>query len=182
MNWYTGKHTVFALRSGPASHPATYLLPLVARPSQSLRMSSIFSMKNTSLKMRRFSVCCSDKLQSNQLNNEVISLESYKIENTPREPEDGVNLLASLGESNCHAPQMRPKRFKNRFLTFVHLGSLVNNAAESFFKSEIRRRLFVTAVLILVSRVGYFIPLPGFDRRLIPADYLSFVAGSVGKF
>lgn len=138
-------------------------------------------MKNSSLKMRRFSVCCSDKLQSNQLNNEVISLESYKIENTPREPEDGVNLLASLGESNCHAPQMRPKRFKNRFLTFVHLGSLVNNAAESFFKSEIRRRLFVTAVLILVSRVGYFIPLPGFDRRLIPADYLSFVAGSVDE-
>ncbi|KAJ4886253.1 hypothetical protein Rs2_26001 [Raphanus sativus] len=28
-------------------------------------------------------------------------------------------------------------------------------------------------------RVGYFIPLPGFDRRLIPQDYLSFVSGSV---
>jgi len=40
----------------------------------------------------------------------------------------------------------------------------------------------VTAVLIVISRVGYFIPLPGFDRRLIPEDYLSFVSGSsVGK-
>ncbi|GKV27802.1 hypothetical protein SLEP1_g36928 [Rubroshorea leprosula] len=35
------------------------------------------------------------------------------------------------------------------------------------------------AVLILISRVGYFIPLPGFDCRLIPQDYLSFVSGSV---
>lgn len=58
---------------------------------------------------------------------------------------------------------------------------MLNNAAEAFFKSEIRRRLFVTAVLLVLSRVGYFIPLPGFDRRLIPQDYLSFVSGSVGK-
>jgi preprotein translocase subunit SecY len=61
------------------------------------------------------------------------------------------------------------------------MNSVINSAAESFFKSEIRRRLFVTAVLIVIGRVGYYIPLPGFDRRLIPRDYLSFVTGSVGK-
>ncbi|KAB1203221.1 Preprotein translocase subunit SCY2, chloroplastic [Morella rubra] len=71
--------------------------------------------------------------------------------------------------------------FKNRFLDFVRLSSVINNAAESFFKSEIRRRLFVTAVLIIISRLGYFIPLPGFDRRLIPQDYLSFASGSVDE-
>ncbi|CAG7866609.1 unnamed protein product, partial [Brassica rapa] len=59
--------------------------------------------------------------------------------------------------------------------------SVLNTAAERFFKSEIRRRLFVTSVLLVLSRVGYFIPLPGFDRRLIPQDYLSFVSGSVGE-
>jgi preprotein translocase subunit SecY len=51
---------------------------------------------------------------------------------------------------------------------------VAESAAEAFFRSEIRRRLTITAVLILLSRVGYFIPLPGFDRRLIPDSYLSF--------
>ncbi|KAL0458106.1 UNVERIFIED_CONTAM: Preprotein translocase subunit SCY2, chloroplastic [Sesamum latifolium] len=76
---------------------------------------------------------------------------------------------------------MKPEAFSNRFLNFVRIGSIINNAAESFFKSEIRRRLFVTAVLIVVSRLGYFIPLPGFDRRLMPENYLSFVSGSVDE-
>ena len=72
-------------------------------------------------------------------------------------------------------------RFNNKFLLFARLRSVVNEIAESFFKSEIRRRLFVTALLILISRIGYFIPLPGFDRRLIPEDYLTFASGSMGK-
>lgn len=71
-------------------------------------------------------------------------------------------------------------QFRNRFLDLTKLGSVVEAAAESFFKSEIRRRLAVTAVLIVLSRVGYFIPLPGFDRRLIPNSYLSFASGAVG--
>ncbi|KAF2325164.1 hypothetical protein GH714_024773 [Hevea brasiliensis] len=70
--------------------------------------------------------------------------------------------------------------FQNRFLNFVRISSVLNNAAE-FFKSEIRRRLFVTAVLLVISRVGYYIPLPGFDRRLMPQDYLSFISGSVDE-
>lgn len=83
--------------------------------------------------------------------------------------------------SGFESSQSGTKAFRNRFLNFAKLGSVLNNAAESFFKSEIRRRLFITAVLLVISRVGYFIPLPGFDRRLIPENYLSFVSGSVGK-
>ncbi|PKA65018.1 Preprotein translocase subunit SCY2, chloroplastic [Apostasia shenzhenica] len=75
----------------------------------------------------------------------------------------------------------RPGRYKNLFLNFARLGTVVDDMAESFFKSEIRRRLFVTALLIVISRIGYFIPLPGFDRRLIPQDYLSFASGSTDE-
>lgn len=97
-------------------------------------------------------------------------------------PGGGGGLLGLEGDkSEVGDFAERPQRFKNRFLNFVRLGSLVNNAAETFFKSEIRRRLFVTAVLILVSRTGYFIPLPGFDRRLIPEDYLSFASRSMDE-
>lgn len=91
--------------------------------------------------------------------------------------EEGFVSQASGLESMQH----KNITFKNRFLNFVKLGSVLNNAAESFFKSEIRRRIFYTAVLLVISRIGYFIPLPGFDRRLIPENYLSFASGSVGK-
>ena len=33
----------------------------------------------------------------------------------------------------------------------------------------------------MASRAGYFIPLPGFDRRSMPGDYLGFVSGAVGE-
>lgn len=96
-------------------------------------------------------------------------------------PEGGEDLLGSQ-EINSSSPlQPKSKTYQNRFLNLVRLSSVLNNAAESFFKSEIRRRLFVTAFLIVMSRVGYFIPLPGFDRRLIPQDYLSFGSASVGE-
>ncbi|EPS71708.1 hypothetical protein M569_03052, partial [Genlisea aurea] len=72
----------------------------------------------------------------------------------------------------------RGEGFRNRFLIFILFGSVLRTTAESFFKSEIRRRLFVTAALIVLSRVGYFVPLPGFDRRLMPENYLSFISGS----
>lgn len=87
-----------------------------------------------------------------------------------REEESGVGSSAS-----------RPGRYKNRFLNFVRIGSVVDNMVDSFFKSEIRRRLFVTALLIVISRVGYFVPLPGFDRRLMPQDYLSFSSGTTDE-
>lgn len=105
-------------------------------------------------------------------------------EGVPETRGDDVEAIvgSSGGDNSLIALELKPRAFKNRFLNFVRFGSVINGAAEAFFKSEIRRRLFVTAVLIVISRVGYFIPLPGFDRRLIPKDYMSFVSGSsVGK-
>ncbi|KAB8099329.1 hypothetical protein EE612_029329 [Oryza sativa] len=75
--------------------------------------------------------------------------------------------------------------YRNRFLDLARLGAVAESVAEALFRSEIRRRLAVTAVLILLSRVGYFVPLPGFDRRLIPYSYLSFAplpADDLGDF
>lgn len=95
--------------------------------------------------------------------------------------DDGDNLLTLQDTSESVPSQFKPKSFRNRFLNLVRLSSVLNDTAESFFKSEIRRRLFVTAVLIVMSRLGYFIPLPGFDRRLIPQDYLSFGSASAGE-
>lgn len=99
---------------------------------------------------------------------------------------DGLIFQTSENEfetSSFSDKNLQPNhKYENRFLIFARFGSFINNAAESFFKSEIRRRLFVTAALLVISRVGYFIPLPGFDRRLVPENYLSFVSGSVGMF
>lgn len=75
--------------------------------------------------------------------------------------------------------------YRNRFLDLARLGAVAEGAAEAFFRSEIWRRLAVTAALIVLSRVGYFVPLPGFDRRLIPDSYLSFAplpADDLGDF
>ncbi|KAK9280750.1 hypothetical protein L1049_003638 [Liquidambar formosana] len=130
---------------------------------------------------KKFSVNCSDQLQSDIVNVEETSVQSLNCESAPPRPDDGAGIVGSNDLNKFETLQHRPKMFKNRFLNFVRLGSVLNNAAESFFKSEIRRRLFVTAVLIVISRVGYFIPLPGFDRRLIPKDYLSFASGSVDE-
>lgn len=106
----------------------------------------------------------SEELSLSELENEEVTVEWNPVENVG----DGL-------------PSGK-KTFKNRFLNFVRFGSVINEAAESFFKSEIRRRLFVTAALLVLSRVGYFIPVPGFDRRLIPQAYLSFVSGAAGMF
>lgn len=108
----------------------------------------------------------SDSVEAESPNEEVVLLPSHG-------GGDGGDAVVPTGDF-----QLKPRMFRNRFLNFVRFGSVINGAAESFFKSEIRRRLFVTAVLIVISRVGYFIPLPGFDRRLIPQDYMSFVSGS----
>ncbi|XP_054820120.1 preprotein translocase subunit SCY2, chloroplastic isoform X2 [Prosopis cineraria] len=118
------------------------------------------------------------KHRSDYLHVEPPNIQHSDQEILPPTQSDGAGVLAS---SDPHNLDLRPKKYKNRFLNFVRLSSVLNGIAESFFKSEIRRRLFVTAVLIVLSRVGYFVPLPGFDRRLIPQDYLSFVSGSVDE-
>ena len=123
----------------------------------------------------------SNEIRSDYMNIEAKSAESQNPELPKQKTDDAVYFPSSQTVDNLVTLQTKPKMFKNRSLYFVRFGSVLNNAAESFFKSEIRRRLFVTAMLIVMSRVGYFVPLPGFDRRLIPKDYLSFVSGSVGK-
>lgn len=145
---------------------------------------SYFFMLNRSFmsrKNKRFAANSSDQLRSDYMNVEATSAESLNLEVIPPQPTDGADFVRLHGDDKLETLQYRSRRFRNRFLNFVRLSSVLNNAAESFFKSEIRRRLFVTAVLLVISRVGYFIPLPGFDRRLIPQDYLSFVSGSVGE-
>lgn len=130
---------------------------------------------------KSYSVNFSDRLRSDFVNVEETSLQSFNHESTLSRLDDGEGAFGSNDANNIKTLQLRSKTFRNRYLNFVRLGSVLNNAAESFFKSEIRRRLFVTAVLLVISRVGYFIPLPGFDRRLIPENYLSFASGAVDE-
>ncbi|XP_058211392.1 preprotein translocase subunit SCY2, chloroplastic isoform X2 [Rhododendron vialii] len=129
---------------------------------------------------RRFCIYVSNDFRGDNMSVGATSSESQNPE-LLQQKIDAAYLPSLHDIDNAGTFQSKPRRFKNRFLNILLAGSLLNNAAESFFKSEIRRRLFVTALLIVISRVGYFIPLPGFDRRLIPKDYLTFVSGSVGE-
>ncbi|KAL9435877.1 hypothetical protein AB3S75_022025 [Citrus x aurantiifolia] len=130
---------------------------------------------------KRYSVYSSDQLRSDYVNVEASSALLVNLEAVPPRLDDEVDSQGLRDVTDNETFRSKPKMYKNRFLNFIRLSSVLNNAAESFFKSEIRRRLFVTAVLIVISRIGYFVPLPGFDRRLIPQDYLSFVSGSVDE-
>lgn len=136
-------------------------------------------MNRRHLLRKSFSTNYSDKLRNESMSSEEMHTDALDVGISTEESQD----INSSQNSVVSKPLQdnRPKSFRNRFLDFVRISSVLNSAAERFFKSEIRRRLFVTAVLLVVSRVGYFIPLPGFDRRLIPQDYLSFVSGSVGE-
>ncbi|KAK6120088.1 hypothetical protein DH2020_046218 [Rehmannia glutinosa] len=122
-----------------------------------------------------------DCFSRNSVNVRAASAESINYEQFMDTSASGENISFVNSFESSAISEAKPEAFRNRFLNFVRLGSIVNNAAESFFKSEIRRRLFVTAVLMVISRLGYFIPLPGFDRRLMPENYLSFISGSVDE-
>ncbi|KAK3023109.1 hypothetical protein RJ639_043124, partial [Escallonia herrerae] len=159
---------------------ATACISLKAKPSEFSRRHFVLSSRSFCFKAGKiFSTCLSDQCRSDNACIKATSAESLSHELT--EPDDGSCVNISDDATNYSTLQFRPKMFKNRFLNFVRLSTVFNTAAESFFKSEIRRRLFVTASLIVISRIGYFIPLPGFDRRLIPENYLSFVSGSVDE-
>jgi hypothetical protein len=51
------------------------------------------------------------------------------------------------------------------FFRLSKLGIQFNTWLDNLFKSELRKRLFVTVALMFAVRGGYYIPLPGFDRR-----------------
>uniref|UniRef100_A0A803LS64 Preprotein translocase subunit SCY2, chloroplastic n=2 Tax=Chenopodium quinoa TaxID=63459 RepID=A0A803LS64_CHEQI len=135
------------------------------------------------------SVPCISKLNRNLLRSsqrfqyvEAMSIHPFSQEVPLSELDDAeVSTPLNYIDNDGDGLPSEKKTFKNRFLNFLRFGSVINEAAESFFKSEIRRRLFVTAALLVISRVGYFIPVPGFDRRLIPQAYLSFVSGAADE-
>ncbi|MCO5605925.1 hypothetical protein L7F22_060111 [Adiantum nelumboides] len=85
--------------------------------------------------------------------------------------EDSPNLLSQ-------SKHFGKKCFKNRFLLLAKLGTTIRRKLESFFKSEIRQRALVTVLMLIAVRAGHFIPLPGYDRRFMPGDYLSYPSGA----
>ncbi|XP_020582263.1 preprotein translocase subunit SCY2, chloroplastic [Phalaenopsis equestris] len=127
-------------------------------------------------------VHCSSRSPGKHMNADSVGFEPPNPPTVIVDSSSEVNSFV-IREEESVAESLAPTtgKYKNRFLNFVRLGSVVDNMADAFFRSEIRRRLFVTALLIVVSRVGYFIPLPGFDRRLMPQDYLSFASGSTDE-
>ncbi|RVX20943.1 Preprotein translocase subunit SCY2, chloroplastic [Vitis vinifera] len=94
-----------------------------------------------------------------------------------------LKLISSESSARRFSLLSRPflSRANKKLCVNFSQSDYLNAEATPLQSSEIRRRLFVTAVLLVISRVGYFIPLPGFDRRLMPEDYLSFVSGSVDE-
>lgn len=160
---------------------ASYPICRVNTVESSRRHKIYFDRPFISKVNKRSFVKFSDQIRRNCMTIEGTSASSLNLETISPRITGGTDGLISQDINDFEDSHSRPKMFRNRFLNFVRISSVLNDAAESFFKSEIRRRLFVTALLIVVSRVGYFIPLPGFDRRLIPQDYLTFVSGSVGK-
>ncbi|MCO5571150.1 hypothetical protein L7F22_024884 [Adiantum nelumboides] len=90
------------------------------------------------------------------------------------------NREDSLVEANflSQSKQSGKKHFKNRFLLLAKLGTTIRRKLESFFKSEIRQRALVTVLMLIAMRAGHFIPLPGYDRRFMPGDYLSYPSGA----
>ena len=75
------------------------------------------------------------------MNVEAASAESLYHEFLPPTTDDGAGLLSSHYIINYGTLQSRRTMFKNRFWNLVQLGSVLNNAAESFFKSKIWQRL-----------------------------------------
>lgn len=89
-------------------------------------------------------------------------------------------VLAALPGPSAAKPLKRP-RLKNKVLHMAKIGISLNDAAQAFFQSETRRRIFVTILMLMASRVGYFIPLSGYDRRLMPGNCWGFVLGTADK-
>ncbi|XP_024532551.1 preprotein translocase subunit SCY2, chloroplastic [Selaginella moellendorffii] len=107
-----------------------------------------------------------------------ISPDEVSSNNLGGEEEEGESLLS--GESIKHVP----RSYSNKFIRWVKLGSVINDAAMAFFKSEVRRRTFITIILLMVCRAGQFVPLPGFNHRTMPSNFLGSTAltASEGAF
>ncbi|KAL3626096.1 Preprotein translocase subunit scy2, chloroplastic [Castilleja foliolosa] len=141
------------------------------------------SIKHVLVKEKYKGVLLLDYFSRNSLKVRAASADSINYEQF-------IDTSLELGEErpsntnsfeNLKILDKKSNPFRNRYSNVIRIGSIISNTAESFFKSEIRMRLFVTAVLMIISRLGYFIPLPGFDRRLMPENYLGFISNSVDE-
>ncbi|XWS36289.1 hypothetical protein CRYUN_Cryun20dG0072900 [Craigia yunnanensis] len=146
----------------PDGHVALNLwfyCPLYAKPHHTLKMKLVnpsrshFVLPNRSLRSRANRKWLTNS--SDQFRSDYINIESSSLESLNLE-----NVPSSADE-----------------------GADISNFNDviSIETSHVRQNTLEIAVLLVISRVGYFIPLPGFDRRLIPQDYLSIASGSVDE-
>lgn len=54
---------------------------------------------------------------------------------------------------------------------------IVQKPVRKLLANDLWRRILVTLALVALTRLGHFLPLPGFDRRFLPAGFLSPVTG-----
>ncbi|KAK8960221.1 hypothetical protein KSP40_PGU018367 [Platanthera guangdongensis] len=141
------------------------------------RQTSLFANPSSPHLFLRTHVRCFSRSPEKYINADSVGVEPPHTGTLTGSRGEVISLLTPEEELTVS----KTVRYRNRFLNFLRLGSVVDNMADSFFKSEIRRRLFATALLIVISRVGNFIPLPGFDRRLMPQDNLCFASGSTDE-
>ncbi|KAJ6337117.1 hypothetical protein OIU76_006898 [Salix suchowensis] len=85
----------------------------------------IFSSK------QKFSVNSSDQLRIDYANADATPVHKT----IPPRSDDGVALLNLLDVNKLNSLQSQPKMFRNRFLNFGRMNSVINSAAESFFKT-----------------------------------------------
>ncbi|KAK3193810.1 hypothetical protein Dsin_025120 [Dipteronia sinensis] len=81
---------------------------------------------------RKVHVNSSDRLQSDYMNVEPSS-ESINPKVVSPRLDDGADILSSHDVNNYESLQSKPTMFRNRFLNFVRLSSVLNSATESFF-------------------------------------------------
>ncbi|WVZ98417.1 hypothetical protein U9M48_043864 [Paspalum notatum var. saurae] len=148
----------------PSLAPAPFSLPFPSRRPLPVQLHRHLAPNHPSLLAYRRRLHCTPQRPLRTTRRLAVSASAPAPPDVPPHGEGGGP--AAVGRKGAG--------YRNRFLNLARLGAVVEGAAEAFFRSEIRRRLAVTAALIVLSRVGYFIPLPGFDRRLIPDSYLSF--------
>ena len=63
------------------------------------------------------------------------------------------------------------RRIRNRVL------QMVQKPVRELLANDLWRRILITLGLVAITRLGHFLPLPGFDRRFLPPGFLSPVTG-----
>ena len=61
-----------------------------------------------------------------------------------------------------------PKRIRNPFYLILGFRFRVMRFLDKRLGGELTRRVLITVLLLCLSRVGLFVPLPGFNRAIMP--------------